>query len=855
MLFAEELGCGHRYDLGFADGDGPRPFTLPGDQPRWGRDRTVDIRHIKLELSFDLEARKLFGVCTTTFSAIVPGVDALTLDAADLTVHGILSDTGEALPFDLRDHRLTIRLPRTLTPGRPFTVVIAYDTTPRRGLYFNQPDPGYPDRPTQIWTQSQDEDARHWFPCFDYPNERCTSEIVAQVPASWFVLSNGRLQSRGRARPDGARTYHWVQDQPHVTYLMSLVAGEFSEIRARGGDAPVLFYCPPGREADARRAFGKTPAMIDFFSAQIGVPYPWAKYATAAVADFIFGGMENTSCTTMTDRLLHDARAHLDYDADGITAHELAHQWFGDLLTCRDWSHGWLNEGFATYFDALFTEHDKGLDEFRWQLRQNTEIYLKETRERYRRAIVTNVYHEPIDLFDRHLYEKASLVLHMLRTLLGDDLWWAAINRYVRDHRDGTVTTADFEAAINRATGKELRGFFHQWVHQAGHPEFTVSWSYDDRTHQTSVTVTQTQTVDELTPLFRLPVVIDFQNEQEQQAFTVEVAKREQTFILPLSFQPLLCRFDPGGNVLKTLKFDRPKEQLLFALARDRDVNGRADAAAALGKLVDPTTLPALQAAVQSDPFWGVAAAAAKALGAFQTEPARAALVACLRVPHPKVRRAVVAALGEFRHDETAAAALAPLAHRDPSYFVEAAAVQAIAKIRSRDALRTIRAALRKPSVEEVIRDRALRGLADLRDPAGIDLALQWTRWGRPQPARVAAVAALAQLIKADVAPARKSAVVERLCDLLKDRWLRVRLAAIAGLRTIGDARAIAPLETSITAELDGRGIRAAREALAALRGGGDKREITQLRDDLEELRQANALLRGRLDHIEAAGR
>ena len=197
--------------------------------------------------------------------------------------------------------------------------------------------------------------------------------------------------------------------------------------------------------------------MMRFFAEKIGTPYPWAKYSQVTVADFIFGGMENTSATTMTDSLLHDERAHLDFSTDSIVAHELAHQWWGDLLTCRDWAHGWLNEGFATYFDLLFKEHDLGVDEFRYGVYQDAQTYLAEDSGSYRRPIVSRVYNQPVDLFDRHLYEKGGLVLHMLRSVLGDALFWKAMAHYCQACRGKSVTTEDLQRCIDEATGRNPR--------------------------------------------------------------------------------------------------------------------------------------------------------------------------------------------------------------------------------------------------------------------------------------------------------------------------------------------------------------------------------------------------------------
>ena len=326
-----------------------------------------------------------------------------------------------------------------------------------------------------MWTQGQDEDAHYWFPCIDYPNAKATTEVKATVPAGYFVLSNGALVKTTSNASKKTKTYHWKMDIPHVTYLVSCVAGKFTGHTDDVDGTPVSYYVQPGREADGARSFGKTPKMLRFFGERLNHKYPYAKYAQIAVSDFIFGGMENTTATTQTDTTLHDERAHLDFSSDPLVAHELAHQWFGDLLTCKDWSHAWLNEGFATYFEALFREFDRGADEFGYYRVALQDAYKREDRDHYRRSIVTNVYVEPVDLFDRHLYEKGACVLHMIRTQLGDDLWWKAIARYVADNAMRNVETVDLARAIEDVSGLNFAPFFDQWVLHAGHPDFDVA--------------------------------------------------------------------------------------------------------------------------------------------------------------------------------------------------------------------------------------------------------------------------------------------------------------------------------------------------------------------------------------------
>jgi aminopeptidase N len=592
--------------------------------------------------------------------------------------------------------------------------------------------------------------------------------------------------------------------------------------------------------------------MLDVLSDATGLKYPYSRYAQTFVADFIFGGMENITATTLTDTSLLDKRAWLDSDADGLLAHELAHQWFGDLLTCREWAHAWLNEGFATYFEALFTEAAKGNDEFRYELYQNAQIYMGEDSSRYRRPIVHNVYHEPIDIFDRHLYEKGSLVLHMIRTALGDDLWRKAIHHYVDRHKHTNVTTPDFQRAIERATGRNIDWLFDQYVFKGGHPVFRLGFEWDDKNKQAKVSVTQTQDEKE-SSVFRMPVVIDFTVDGKKHDFTVEITEKVHNFYFALPGKPQLVRFDPGNNWLKTVEFKRGKDMLLYQLKNDDDVVGRIDAAKELGKLGTQEAVDALKDAVQKDKFWAVQAEAARALGLMRSEIARDALLVCINVRHPKARRGVLAGLGQFRRDEKVAAALeAVLRKGDASYYAEANAAQSLGQTRGAKAFAVLaNVAMKKESQNDVIRSQALLGLAELKDERALPIALEWTRRGKSNPVRGMATMALGRI--GQLSDKAKDQAYDRAVELLQDDWLRVRLNAIGALVELKDPKAIGELSRMRDRELDGRVVRTCREAIQRLREGADKgEEIKKLRSDVEKLEEENRGLKDRLTKIES---
>jgi aminopeptidase N len=841
-FYGERIRCSRVWE----DDETP-PHALPGDRPVWTRDRTVDVKHIKIDIKLDLGERRVSGTATHTVAPLNNDSRFASFDAVDMEITAVTVARKPAA-FDYDGARLRVDLGEGRKRGQDLPVAITYSATPRIGMYFIQPDEGYPDKPVQVWTQCQDEDTRYWLPCFDHPSEKQTSEVIVTVPGNWYALSNGRLLE-DKTNRDGTRRFHWHQDRPHSTYLFTLAAGEFARIDASRPGLPIDYVVEPKDVEDATRAFVNTPEMIALFERLFDAAYPWSKYSQVVVRDFVFGGMENTSATTMTENILFDRKASRDFTSDPLISHELAHQWFGDLLTCRDWSHGWLNESFATYLEMLWDEHHLGIDMYRQGAIENAALYFD---ERYRRPIVTNVFHEPIDLFDRHLYEKGSVVLAMLRVLLGDDQFFRGLQRYVRDNQERSVITQDLANAFEAETGRNLDWFFDQWVYRPGHPCFKVSWNYDDTTKLATVSVKQTQSTKDGTPIFRMPVTIDFRKGRARpQAFRVEITEKEQTFAFPLAARPDLCRFDPYGAILKELEFDKSVGELRLQLRDDDDIGGRQFAAKELGKKGGAEATQALENAVMNDRFWACQAAAAKALGEVKTAASRDALLRCLAVRHPKARRAVVAALGQFRGDEAVFAALEPLARRDQSWFVEAEANRSIGKLRLPGSLDILRRNIDRPSFRQVVRVGCIDGLVELRDEAGLEPLSRVAAYGQPFQGRTPAVGALARL--GQYFPDRKKLLGEDIANYLDDPDFRVRIAASNALKTLKADDQVPALERMAARELDGRGVRMARENAIALRkGAGTDEELRKLRDEFEKLRDENGKLRERLTSLEA---
>lgn len=837
---------------------GHRDFALPGSTLRYGPDKTVDVAHIDLYLRPDLEHAHLDGVCTTTVRALDEPVASLTLDAVDLQIASVERD-GHPLRFTTDGKHVTIVFDPAIEPEEEATFVIRYSVSnPRHGLFFVK---------DHAWTQSQDENARFWFPCLDYPHEKQRTSATIDVPKGQLALSNGALLER---RDERDRTvFSFRQDVPHSTYLMTMVVGPFVEIaqplKREGGELPVFYYVLPGREADGERAFGKTPRMIEVFEEKLGVPYPYARYSQIAVSDFIFGGMENTSATTQTDRTLHDERAHVDFSSDPLVSHELAHQWFGDLLTCRDWSHAWLNEGFATYFEAVFREADLGYDEYVYDIFGCVERYLDEDGGRYRRPIVCNRFRDPIELFDRHLYEKGGAVLHMLRGELGEARFWRAIRRYVADNVQRNVETIDLIRAIEQSTGRNLRGFFDQWVFRGGHPQLTIGLKYDEQRKALTVTVDQKQTIDANNPAYVFDVdlgIVDVAPEHPaadygsgpvpgERRMRIRIERSHETITIPVAAKPQLVRFDPGAFILADVTYEFGEIFAAATLAGDPNVAARIYAARALAKEGSSIARSALDAAFEHDPSWGVLEEAANAVGKTRAPWAQRLLIKWLAHEHPKVRRAVAAALGNFKGAEVADALL-PHAHDDASYFVQAAALHALGRTRDQRAFDTLSAALEGTSWNGTVESGAARGLAELGDSRATPLLIEATQPGKDESLRRAALSALGrsgQLLESD-----RSRIVDAITDRLDDPMFLVQRSAIIAAESLSDQRFLGTLDRLSGSGFDGRIRRDATEAAIRIRESQKvPSQVTNLRTDLDALREEQRKLQEQIEAISRA--
>jgi aminopeptidase N len=763
------------------------PAKVRADEP-YARSRDYDLQNVKTHLWFDFEQKKFHGEVTHTLAMLHENVTQIQFDSIDLKINAVTLD-GKAAKFTVTDKDLIVPLEKASKVGEKHEVFIGYDGQPKKGLYFVGPDKNYPNRPKEVWTQGEAEDTRYYIPIYDYPNDRTTSEMLMTVPATWITVSNGRLEGI-KDEADGTKTWDWKQTETLSTYLITAVAGEFVEKKDTWRGMTVRYVVPKGKDDTIEATFVRTRGMLDLFSDKLDVKYPWAQYAQSSVNDFVEGGMENTSATTLTTRgLVNPALApEMRRGSDDLDSHELAHQWFGDLVTCKDWANIWLNEGFATYFEHYWAEQQFGADDAAYEFWRDQNQWMRGKRN-YPVPIVQRNFSDSIE-YAGNVYTKGGWVLKMLRTKLGDENFFHALHCYLTTNRGQNVVTADLQKSIEEATNINVDQFFHEWIWRAGAPKYEVSYTYDDAARQIKLAVKQTQKVEGMVDLFDMPVDVEIATASGRKTSTIDVSKAEETFPLPADGAPLMVLFDKGDRVLKSMEFKKEAPALIYQLKNATDVADRADAAVALGAIKDNAdALAALGDAAQHDSFWGIRNEALRSLGKIGGPAAEKQILVSLDNQQPWVRAFAVQQLGSFNDDAALGPKLTEIAANDKAFTVRARALEALGEIKAPNAYDVLVAAVKTESPDDTLRNAALDGLGELGDDRAVPLLLEWSAAGKDFDTRSSAIGSVAGL------DLKNKAITQTLISYLKEPYFDVKFATVFALTKRGDPDAIGPLE------------------------------------------------------------
>ncbi len=758
------------------------------DEP-YARSKDYDLQHSKIALKFDVEQKKVIGDVTHTLTILKEGTEKIWFDSVGLTIQSVTVNKSAA-KFEAKEMKLLVPLPGAAKIGQRFDVEIKYEGKPKKGLYFILPDKDYPERPKQIWTQGESEDTRYYLPTYDYPNDRLTTETILTVPAAWVTVANGKLIGVSDAG-GGNKTWTWRENVPSSTYLITVVAGEFDEVKEAWRGMPVTYYAPKGRGDRLKVNYSRTPQMLEFFSKRLGVDYAWEKYSQAMVDDFVAGGMENSSATTNTSTsLTHEKLAH-EYPTgeDPLISHELGHQWFGDLVTCKDWGNIWLNEGFATFMERIWVEHNFPKDQIEYELWNDAKDWF-ENAGLYSKPIVRHDFDDSGE-FDGNAYNKGGWVLLMLRHQIGEDAFYAGLKHYLEVNRGKNVVTADLTKAIEEATHINVDEFFSQWIYGAGAPRFDLSYTYDDAKHQLTLKTKQTQKLEGRVGIFHVPVDVEITTASGAKTYPIKISKAEEMFQLPADSAPLMVLFDKGGNVLKSAEFHKEKKEWIYQAKNATEVADRLDAVDALGKLKDDAeAVAAIGEALKNDKTWGVRAGAANTLGPTKNPAAAKALLEALNdTKEPWIRYRIVAALGNFKDDSEVIGKLNAIAKDDASYRARASALQALGKLKAPNALETLQEAVKADSPDAFLRNAALRSMGELGDDKAVSALREWAAVGKRIDTRQAAISSLARLDK------NNKEITQQIAGYLTEKHFPVRFSAIFALGTRGDASAIPALE------------------------------------------------------------
>jgi len=547
--------------------------------------RYFRLIHTQLELRPVWDSAWMEGKATLMLSPWFYPQDTLVLDAKGFDIHKIRLGTSEtSLEYTYENRKqIHIALGKTYTREDTIKITIEYTAKPNdlkqggssairsdKGLYFINPDGKNPDRPQQLWTQGETEASSCWFPTIDAPNQKTSQEVWITVPDSFISLSNGR-KMKSMNNPDGTRTDYWKQDLPHAPYLFMLAAGKFSHVSDFWRNIPVDYYVEPEYEKYAKMIFGNTPEMIEFFSKKFNFDYPWDKFSQIVVRDFVSGAMENTSAVIHFDALQQDSFSHRDGSYEGIIAHELAHHWFGDLVTAESWAQICMNESFATYSEYLWKEYKYGLSEAEQELENNLSIYLAESRSKMK-PLVRHHYHSREEVFDSHSYQKGACLLHYMRSELGDDAFFEGLSQYLKKRKFNTVEMEDLRLVLEEITGRDLKLFFDQWFYSSGHPIVEVNYAWDETENQAEIIVRQVQYAPRI-EVYTLNLSAAIYQGDEVKLIPLHISSRDTIFRIPLSVKPDVMVLDHAMVLPGKIEEYREGEEWLFlakSARRDR---------------------------------------------------------------------------------------------------------------------------------------------------------------------------------------------------------------------------------------------------------------------------------------------
>jgi len=830
-------------------------FTLPGAERHYPPDLELEPLHLDIDLVLDLEAVTATGRVTHTLRARRAGAQRLRLDAVALQSLNVEDPAGGELDWDYDGERIAVCWRQPFSAGEERRLTVAYRVQePTAGLYFSRPTEAYPNQPWFVATDHETERARHWLPCVDLPNARARLDFHLRAESRLTILANGTLVAQ-EDHGDGSKTAHWHLDFPCPSYLICFAAGDFVSVDDGAVDGvPVAYHtCSPLNAEDLRRSFGRTPAMLAWMTAKLGMAFPFPKYHQIALPG-IGGAMENISLVTWDDSYVLDATLAQEWTraVDETNLHEMAHSYFGDAVVCRDFAHAWLKESWAVYMEQVWFAETVGEDERAYQYWRDAKAYLQEADERYQRPIVTREFNSSWQMYDRHLYPGGACRLHTLCCELGDDSFWQGVRAYLARYRGEVVETDDFRRVLEEVSGRSLGRFFDQWFYSPGYPAIKVRFKHDAARGEGRFTIEQTQ-ADAQTGerAFHLHTELGWVVDGKLQLWPITLESARQTVVIPMPAAPDQVRFDPRGLVLHKLDLDPGQIMLRRQLTAAGDVTGRIQAGLALAAKGSREGIAAIRAACSTEPFWGVRVEWMEALGKAGVDAALEALVErCLLEQDPRVLASVMRAIGRYRDPLMLEAVQARLAQDDLPYTARAAALEALGAGRAEAPVDLLLEAAGREGFGGIVQAGAFRALAASRLPEALTGLEEYVGYGASSNrSRPAAVAALAELGHRQERAARER-VTDTLVDLLRDPNQKVAWAAARGLGILEAASAIPALEAFAAPRCRQEQVAVAR-LTADIRAAGSSKPGGKA-DEMESLRSQLRKVMDRVEKLEA---
>jgi aminopeptidase N len=849
-------GCRHASLDGFASAQAPRHYPP---------DLSIEPVHMDIRLHVEVDAKRATGQVTHTLAINTPGARELVLHAVALDIYEVVDAGDVKVAWRHDGELLTITWPEGLTAGQERSLTIRYSVErPDSGLFFSAPDAAYPKRARWACTDHETERARHWLPCVDLPQVRCKLDFHLRADKHFTILANGELIDEQPHEDGVTKTAHWSLDWPCPSYITCFALGEFSTFEdGSWQDKPLAYFAASEHTSeDLERTFGRTRDMLEWLTGKLDCALPYPKYFQFALPG-IGGAMENISLVSWDDVFVMDETLATEWTwlIDQINIHEMAHSYFGDAIVCRDFAHAWLKESWATYIESCWLEHRHGEDELLYDFHRNMYSYFTEADTSYKRPIVTNVYETSWHMYDRHLYPGGGARLHMLRRQLGDEVFWAGVQDYVKNNLGKAVETHDFRVALERRSGKSLVRWFDQWIHSAGYPHVEVKYAWDAKKNEARFSITQKQVKEdarlhgsrhEVDPVFVMDLELGWRVDGVDHHSTLTLNRRTHEHVVKMDANPEMVRVDPDNKLVMKLDFNPGDDLLTTQLERAPDVIGRILAAKELIALHKPKHIARVLAHYEKESFWGVRQQIVQALAKSTLQPALDALVSLCAVERDGlVLESLVRALGAFK-DEQVVGTLLGMLDRGLPYRARMAAYEVLGAQREQAPYELLVERAQRRTFGHFPQSGALKGLALTRRAESLDVLIKVSRRihdAQPHRVRAAACRGIGELATYLDEPARERAI-DHLTGMLRDADQEVGSAASYALisaRALGARGAVLSFAKTL-AHQDRVDL---ERAVGGLTASKESARIKQLEGELETLRKAQRDLRERVDKLD----